>query len=423
MRRRDFIAALTMGGATLSSSAATTSRAPAEQGVVSSQGLSDHRYFTDLLTKMAEPVLALLAHDRLQREFPVELSPNADKRDKRVIYLECFGRLIAGAAPWLALETPGAEGNTRRKLREYALQAYEHSVNPKSADYLHWDIGEGQLLVDSAYYTQGLLRAPTLWQQQSAKTQARIVKEIKRLRSVRPPYTNWLLFAAMNEAFLLSVEQDYDPMRLDLSVRKLLEWYVGDGWFADGEHFAFDYYNSYVIHPMLLDILQVMAEHRLGFWQGKVDNLYQTQLKRSQRMAEHLERLISPSGTYPPIGRSLTYRTAAFQPLAQLALTGQLPKSLSPGRVRSALRAVHEAIFRHPSNFTEAGFLTIGFAGANPALGDWYSNNGSMYITSNSFLALGLPASDDFWRAPAEAWTQKRAFSGEAFRKDYAVKY
>ena len=418
MKRRDFLTSIGLG------SAACIVGIPAFAGKnQKNPDLDDHLYFTNLLEKIASPVLALMAKEHFHKHFPLEVSPNSDGRDHRVAYLECFGRTIAGTAPWLALDTPGADKPIRIKLREYALQAYENSVNPNSPDYLDWPVGHGQMLVDSAYYTQAFIRAPILWKQQSTKTQQRIVKEIKSLRKITPPYTNWLLFAAMNEAFLMSINEQYDPIRLDLALRKFQEWYVGDGWFADGEKFAFDYYGSYVIHPMLLDILEVMAAHDSYFWQGNINELLATHIKRSQRFAEHLERLISPSGTYPPVGRSLTYRTAAFQPLAQLALKNLLPESLPPGQVRAAMRAVHERIFSHPSNFSDDGFLNIGFAGANPELGDWYSNNGSMYITSASFLALGLPNTDPYWQSPAEDWTQKRAFSGQTFKKDHAVPY
>ena len=425
MERRKFLTTAALGsavsaiGLTSNGVANTLANNNSEASQVPS---NDHQYFSELLVKIVEPVLYLMAHEKLHSHFPLEVSPNADGRDNRVAYLECFGRVISGAAPWLALNSDGKDKASRIKLREYALQAFEHSVNPKSADYLDWEMGHGQLLVDSAYYSQALLRAPVLWQQQSKKTQQRIVEKIKLLRHVSPPYTNWILFAAMNEAFLMQIGEDYDPIRLDFALRKFSEWYVGDGWFADGEHFAFDYYNSYVIHPMLNDILKVMAEHKAYVWRDSSENLFNKQLKRSQRFAEHLERLISPTGTYPPIGRSLTYRTTAFQPLSQLALTKQLPKSLSQGRVRSALRAVHEAIFTNPSNFKD-GFLQIGFAQADPALGDWYSNNGSMYITTNSFLHLGLPENDSFWISPSQPWTQKLAFSGQAFTKDYPVDY
>src|SRR5207245_570807 len=118
--------------------------------------------------------------------------------------------------------------------------------------------------------------------------------------------------------------------------------------------------------------------------------LLQQAVQRMQRYGEHLERFISPTGTFPPIGRSITYRTAAFQPLAFLALHKQLPASLPEGQVRAALEAVHKAIWSQPSNFSDKGFLTIGFAGHQPSLGDWYSDNGSMYIATESFLTLGL---------------------------------
>ncbi|MBX2859416.1 MAG: DUF2264 domain-containing protein [Cellvibrionaceae bacterium] len=420
MKRRDFLTMTAMGaavGTTGLPARAVSPKKPAPSAA------DDYRYFAGLLNKIAAPILALMANERFHKDFPIEVSRNTDGRDNRVVYLECFGRTIAGAAPWIAQTGPGDDASQRATLLEQAKQCYEHSVDPKSADYLDWETGHGQMLVDSAYYTQALLRAPVLWQSQSKKTKQRIVAAIKSLRKVSPPYTNWLLFAAMNEAFLMQVGEEHDPIRLDLTLRKFHEWYLGDGWFADGEHFAFDYYNSYVIQPMLLDILEVMQNHKTYYWEGDINAVYQQQLQRSQRYAEHLERLISPTGTYPPIGRSLTYRTAAFQPLSQLAHKGLLPDTLPAGRIRSALRAVHQAIFDNPSNFTDDGFLRIGFAGGNLALGDWYSNNGSMYITTASFVHLGLPATDKFWTAPAEDWTQKLAFSGRPFRKDYPVEY
>ena len=262
-----------------------------------------------------------------------------------------------------------------------------------------------------------------MWQPLDATTKRRIVAEIKGLRRVEPPYINWMLFAAMNEAFLLSVGEEADPMRTNVAIRKVNEWYVGDGWIKDGETFHFDYYNSYVMYPMLLEILEVLERHDAPFWNGKPADLRAQAGKRMQRYGEHLERFVSPTGTYPPIGRSLTYRTAVFQPLALLAWRKQLPASLPEGQVRAAMRAVHDAVWSDPTNFTKDGWLTLGFVGHHPELADIYSNNGSMYIASASLLALGLPPGDSYWTSPAQDWTQKRAFAGRAFPKDYAVSY
>jgi hypothetical protein len=71
----------------------------------------------------------------------------------------------------------------------------------------------------------------------------------------------------------------------------------------------------------------------------------------------------------------------------------------------------------------QKGYLTIGFAGHQATLGDIRSNAGSMYIASESLIALGLPATDGCWIAPALPWTIKKAFGGQPFPKDYYVNY
>lgn len=417
MQRRHFIRAAAAGAASaalLPAKAATSAATPA----------TERAFLAGLLQKMAEPVLSNMARGELQQNFALELSPTWDGRDRRVAYMECFARLMAGAAPWLALpESNDAEGQVRRRLRQLALQSLVNAVDPASPDYLLWK-GQGQALVDSAYFTNALLRAPqALWEPLDAGTRRRIVAEIKGLRRIDPPYINWLLFAAMNEAWLLSVGEEHDPMRLNGAIRKINEWYVGDGWIKDGDSFHFDYYGAFVMHPMMVEILEVLARFKGPFWNAKPADLHAQALKRMQRYGEHLERFVSPEGSFPPIGRSLTYRTAAFQPLALLAWRKQLPASLPEGQVRAALHAVHKAIWSAPDNFTRDGFLTIGFVGHQPQLGDWYSNNGSMYIAAASFLPLGLPESDSYWAAPAQDWTQKKAFAGRPFAKDYPVNY
>ncbi|MBD8531052.1 MULTISPECIES: DUF2264 domain-containing protein [unclassified Massilia] len=417
MERRHFmrmVAAGSASGALATAGAAVPAVTPT----------GERAFMAGLLQKMAEPVLSNMANGTLQKHFALELSPTWDGRDRRVAYLECFARLMAGAAPWLALPaTDTAEGRTRRRLQQLALQSYVNAVDPASPDYLAWK-GGGQALVDSAYFTNALMRAPgVLWDPLDSVTKGRIVAEIKALRRIDPPYINWLLFAAMNEAWLLSIGEEHDPMRLNGAIRKINEWYVGDGWVKDGDAFHFDYYGAFVMHPMMVEILEVLARFKAPFWNAKPAELHAQALKRMQRYAEHLERFVSPEGSFPPIGRSLTYRTAAFQPLALLAWRKQLPASLPEGQVRAAMHAVHKAIWSEPGNFTRDGYLTIGFVGHQPQLGDWYSNNGSMYIASASFLPLGLPETDSYWTAPAQAWTQKKAFAGQPFAKDYPVKY
>ncbi|WP_347304673.1 DUF2264 domain-containing protein (plasmid) [Croceibacterium sp. TMG7-5b_MA50] len=425
--RRGLLVGAVSGAGALAATAAMAQSANAA-GPASAKslgdGTADRTYSVDLLRRMAEPVLGPMARGRLQREWTPELSPTWDGRDPHVAYMEAFARLMDGVAPWLALpDDPSPEGQLRARLRDQALASFTHSVDPASPDYLLWR-SHGQALVDSAYFTSALLRAPdALWKPLSRTTQRRIVEEIKGLRRVSPPYQNWILFAAMNEAFLFSIGEEWDPMRVDLAIKKFLEWYAGDGWYGDGPRFHFDYYNSYVIQPMLVQILQTLAAGEPAFNNLKPAAELELAIRRAQRYAEHVERMIGPDGAYAAVGRSLTYRTAVHQPLGFLAWHGLLPDTLPPGQVRAATMAAQRRVFADPSNFNDAGYLTIGFARHQPTLGDIYSNAGSMYIASESLIALGLPASDPYWTAPPLPWTMLRAYSGEDFRKDYYVEY
>lgn len=380
---------------------------------------TDREYWCSVAYRMAQPVLQNMSQGTLQKNMQTEVSPSWDGRNIKVAYMECFGRLMAGIAPWLALPDDNtAEGRQRKELRTWALAAYRNAVDPQSADYLLWR-QEGQTLVDAAYIAESFIRAyDALWMPLDSLTKSRYIEEFTRLRRVDPPYTNWLLFSSVIESFMAKAGAPFDMYRVNSAIRKVEEWYVGDGWFADGPHFAFDYYSSYVFHPMYLETLQNMTDSGRG---SRIDypKYRERQLDRTRRFAIILERMISPEGTFPVFGRSITYRMAAMQPLAMMAWMDTLPKELTPAQVRSALTAVMHRMYDNQQNFNSGGYLTIGFCGSQPGIADWYTNNGSLYMTSLSLLPLGLPATHPFWTAPAEPWTQEKAWGGQPFPKDH----
>lgn len=382
---------------------------------------SDRELWAGILYQMAAPVLSNMSEGKLQENMLVELSPTWDGRDKRVTYMECFGRLMAGLAPWLSLpDDDTAEGIQRKQLREWALKSYAQSVDPESKDYLLWR-KEGQPLVDAAYIAESFLRGyDALWVPLDDLTKQRYIAEFQQLRRVDPPYTNWLLFSSTVECFLKKAGAQTDYYRITSALRKVDEWYVGDGWYSDGEDFAFDYYNSFVIHPMYVECLEVMTNGgKQNIWNVKGGN-FPNALKRMQRFGMILERFVSPEGTFPVFGRSITYRTGVLQPLALLSLRGWLPKELPAGQVRAAMTAVIQRMFGDNRNFNAEGYLTLGFNGSQPNISDWYTNNGSLYLASLAFLPLGLPTDAPFWTDAPQLWTSKKAWGGEDFPKDHA---
>ena len=378
----------------------------------------DRAYWVDLLCQMAEPVLSNMAAGTLKKNMQLEVSPTWDGRPKDVAYMEAFGRLMAGVAPWLNLPDDDTnEGKKRKQMREWALRSYVNAVDSESPDCLMWE-GNGQIMVDAAYVAESFIRAyDKLWMPLDETTKQRYIKVFQGIRRIDPPYTNWLLFSATIESFLAKAGSSYDQYRVNSACRKMEEWYTGDGWYADGV-FAFDYYSSYVFHPMYLETLQNMkdakARTRLDY-----KKYYDRELQRAQKYSIVLERFISPEGTFPVFGRSIPYRMATMQPLALLAWYQRLPEGLSNGQVRAALTAVMHKMFDGKKNFNEGGFLTIGFCGSQPNIADWYTNNGSLYMTSLAFMPLGLPAGHPFWTDMALPWTNCKAWESKPFPKDH----
>ena len=384
---------------------------------------SDRQYWCSLAYKMAQPVLENMAKGELQKNMQTEFSPSFDNRNKKVLYMECFGRLMAGVAPWLTLpDDATVEGKQRKQLREWALASYKNAVDPQSPDYLCWGIG-GQNLVDAAYIAESFLRAyDTLWKPLDEVTKKRYLAEFAKLRHIDPPYTNWLLFSSTIESFMAKAGGDFDEYRVNSACRKVEEWYVGDGWYADGPVFAFDYYSSYVFHPMYLETLQAMVDAKVN---SRLDyqKYYDRELKRCQKYSIILERFISPEGTFPAFGRSIPYRMATMQPLALMAWYQKLPKDLSNGQVRAALTKVLHRMFDQENNFNEKDYLSIGFCGnSQKNVADWYTNNGSLYMTTLAFMPLGLPADHPFWTDAAQPWTQVKAWNNQQFPKDHQWK-
>lgn len=380
------------------------------------QGKEQRAYLVNVMLKIADPVLLSLSKNELKKQMPIE-SKFPDTR-KDFIHLEAYARLLAGMAPWLELgPDKSEEGKLREKYIRIAIKGIKNATNPHAADYLNFNKGQ-QALVDAAFLAQAFLRAPNqLWKSLDQQSKQRVIQCLKSSRIIQPGYNNWLLFSGIIEAFLLKYDEGADMMRIDYALKQLLQWYKGDATYGDGPDFHWDYYNSFVIQPMLLEILQVVNDKKLD-----PSNNYELVLKRAQRYAAVQERMISPEGTYPIFGRSITYRFGAFQHLSKIAYMRKLPTYVTPAQVRYALYTVIKKQIEAPGTFDDEGWLKIGFYGSQPELGENYISTGSLYLCSQAFLFLGLPETDELWTAQNVDWTAKKIYKGESVNIDKALK-
>ncbi|WP_234733885.1 DUF2264 domain-containing protein [Tellurirhabdus bombi] len=397
---------------TLSSSYAQKKRAAKPAPVP-----SDRSVWLREMDKMVKPVLYNLAQDSLRIAMPKITSNRVDNKAHRieVQYVEVLGRVLSGVAPWLQLEGGSAEEVAlRNQYRQWALQGISNALDSSAKDFMRFDLG-GQQLVDASFIAYAFVRAPWLWEHLSATDKNRMITALKSTRRFKPVFSNWLLFSAMTEAFFCKYGYEWDPMRVDYALMQMEQWYVGDGMYSDGVSYAFDYYNSYVIHPFLATITEVIGQKTNGY-----KDMIAKIKKRNERYAVIQERLINTDGTYPATGRSLVYRGAAFQHLADMAWRKALPKELSPAQVRCALTAVIKKTLESPTTY-DKGWLTLGLYGSQPDMADFYNNQGSLYICTNIFLPLGLPETDPFWADAPAKWSAQRIWSGEDFPHDHSV--
>ena len=376
---------------------------------------SDRAYWVGMLERLADPVLTNLANGTLRARMPVEQAAGGDRAG--VTHLEAFGRLLAGIGPWLELGADASpEGARRGTYAALTRAAVARAVDPASPDALNFTRGS-QPLVDAAFLAQGLLRA-----RRSARvarrsyTRRQLVTVLESTRTITPGYNNWLLFSAMVEAGLAALGARSDRGARGLCAAPARRVVQGDGAYGDGPSFHWDYYNSFVIHPMLIDVLEAFRDAQPA-WKGLAPRVEE----RARRYAAVQERLIAPDGSFPPLGRSLAYRCGAFHLLAQSALRHALPETVTPAQVRGALTGVIRRTLDAVDTFDAGGWLRIGFCGHQPGVGETYISTGSLYLCAVAFLPLGLPASDPFWSAPAEPWTQQRASSGQPFAIDHAI--
>jgi len=417
--RRTFLKSAVLASAPLLAGPAAQAAAaelPAQPATTT--GAQDRKAWLAVVERVSQPVLEAISQQKLRATMPIEAAKGDEAARAKSTHLEAVGRLLSGLAPWLEAE-PGndpAEEKLRERYREWARLAIHYGTDPKSPDALNFGNNQ-QSVVDAAFLALAIIRAPEqLWAKLDATTQQNLVRCFLETRKIQPGFNNWLLFSAMIEAFFCKYDQPWDTIRIDYALRQHQEWYKGDGIYGDGPNFHWDYYNSFVIQPFLLNVFDAVQTitDRWAFLRRPIED-------HARRYAAIQERLISPEGTFPPIGRSLAYRFGALQHLAEMAWRRDLPEGVAPSQVRAAITAVMTRMANAPGTFDSKGWLTIGYCGHQPSIGEGYISTGSCYLCSAAWLPLGLAASDEFWSAPPQLWTSQKAWSGVDIKTDHAI--
>lgn len=320
--------------------------------------------------------------------------------------------LLPGQTSSSGVDSDGLEGFAR-SLMLYAFRMHGESgrdplrftawyrdgllagTDPANADRWPTATEVNQAKVEAASIALALqLTRPWLWDTFAPHEQQRVIDWLVLSPQGWYPDNNWLWFRITVETFLASVGGPHDPGRVAGDLATIESYYRADGWYADGELRAFDYYCGWAMH--LYPLLWAGAAGSDSFGADALEPVFRG------RLTEFLDDyacLIGADGMPVLTGRSLVYRFATAAPLWMGAVTGAT--RLSPGRIRRAASGVLKA-FVERGGIDERGLLTLGLFREWPQMAQSYSGSGSPYWAAKGMLGLLLPAEHPVWQAVEE---------------------
>jgi hypothetical protein len=299
---------------------------------------------------------------------------------------------------WSGRLSDGLEGYARTLLLaafrrdETALERYADGLAAGVAGVWPTIEARSQPLVEAASIALALrLTRPLLWNRLDEPVRQRAAAWLADALTAEPWPCNWELFPVTVGGFLQEIGHEPDESRkaVDRGLARIEDWYVGEGWYTDGDGRKFDYYNGWAMH--LYPVLHA--------WLADDPRLLDLYGGRLERHLADYARLFGADGAPMHQGRSLTYRFATTAPLWLGALTGRTP--LPPGETRRLASGALK-YFLGRGAVDSHGLLTLGWHGPNEAVLQGYSGPASPYWASKGFLGLLLPPDHEVWTAPEE---------------------
>ncbi len=315
----------------------------------------------------------------------LELGHTSAAYSDETAMIESFSRPLWALAP---LFTDGEDD----EWAEIYRSGFIAGTDPESDEYWGPVSDYDQKLVEMAAMGLGLILAPDkLWDPLTDTQKQNLYNWLNLVNERKAWDCNWRLFAVMVNLGFKRVGMPYNETIVKSAFDRVEEFYLGDGWYADGVNAHCDYYVPFAIYFYSLIYAKVMEND---------DAQFSALIKsRAKEFANDFIYFFSPDGSAVPFGRSMTYRFAqcAFWSAYAFAEVDGFSMGVVKGIILRNLRSW----FNRPI-FSDGGLLTIGHGYPNLIMTEGYNAPGSPYWALKSFLILALPQSHPFWQCEEE---------------------
>lgn len=300
-----------------------------------------------------------------------------------VAKIEGFSRLLWGLVPLLA-------GGEDYDLWDLHLEGIKNGTNPSHEEYWGEINDYDQRIVEMAAFGVALALIPDkIWDPLSKEEKDNLANWLKQVNDHSVHDCNWIFFRVLVNMGLKKVGESYDPERMEKDLDRIEQFYLVDGWYADGINAHVDYYIPFAIHYYSLFYAKLMKDDDPERAKRYKD--------RASMFAEQFVYWFAKDGSAIPYGRSLTYRfaqSAFWSAMVFAEVEGSFSYGVMKGLILNNLRWW----FQQPI-FNRDGSLTVGYRYPNLIMGEGYNSSGSPYWALKTFLILALTKEHPFWQS------------------------
>lgn len=300
--------------------------------------------------------------------------------------IEAFARPLWGLGPlW------GGKGECEDFDKIY-LEGIINGTNPDHEEY--WGIIEDfhQKIVETAAMGLALVLAPDkLWDPLTDKQKENLHKWLWQVNEVESVDNNWQFFAVLVNLGLKNVGTEYDEGIIKHAISRFNSFYLGNGWYSDGNTDQIDYYISFAMHFYSLIYAKVAEKD-----DPENSRIFK---ERAKKFAQDFIYWFAEDGSAIAFGRSLTYRFAQCCFWSACVFAGIEP---FPMGVMKGIISRHIEYWMNLPIFDNDGILTIGYGYPNIAMSESYNAYGSPYWAMKSFLILALDDDHKFFKEKAQ---------------------
>lgn len=311
----------------------------------------------------------------------VRLDATAATFDRATADLEGFARPLWGIVPFVV-------GGGEFPHWELYRRGLANGTDPEHPEYWGAIKGIHQQLVEMAAIGLALRMVPQhLWDPLDDRAKANVAQHLLQARRQSYIDNNWKFFRVLVDLGLEQCGIEFDRQLTADYLDDLEGFYIGDGWYRDGNVRQIDHYIPFAMqfYGLLYSQLQKGDDERA-----------ERLIERARLFAGDFQHWFDDEGGVLPFGRSLTYRYACGAFWGGLAYAGieALPWGEIKGHYLRHLRWWSKQPIAHRD-----GVLSVGYAYPNLFMSESYNSAGSPYWAFKAFLPLALPADHPFWTA------------------------